>query len=141
MNHIFWSGIDNYNIERTKINSCLFHGTTNTPFLATPTGDKNGQYPLTDGNNRLTAPTATKNQLKGRVVLEDGTARVTVRINRHISTTGTLMSIIEKVRLTVITPNNAGALRVVLDTMDTYFDIFSTNEADASIIEWEVTGV
>lgn len=136
-NTIYIEDIVNYNPQRLYLKSNRFYGFTNSPLIADPSGN-NDLLPLTDGHNKTFLPTTTGLQ-KGIVTLSGGTATVITAQIRNYTGTSTVLSILDKVRLTVRTASNAGALRYTI-TSKTSFTITSTNASDASVIEWEITG-
>jgi hypothetical protein len=138
-NIIFIEDHVNYDLERLFLKSNLLYGFTNTPLIATPTGDKTGKSPLTDGNNKTFNPTVV-GQMKNRVTLSGGTATVnTTSIRNYNPTTSTPLGIVDNVRLKAVNGVNAGALGYTINNK-TSFTITSSNASDASIIEWEITG-
>jgi hypothetical protein len=138
-NQIYIEDHNNYDMERLFLKSNLLYGFTETPLIATPTGDKTGKMPLSDGNNKTFNPTAV-GKMKDRVTLNSGTATVnTTSIRNYNPTTSTPLGIVDNVRLKVVNGVNAGALRYTINGK-TSFTITSTNATDASVLEWEITG-
>jgi hypothetical protein len=134
---IYIDDIANYNPERLTLNSNMFYGVTNTPIIATPSGN-NEKLPLTDGHNK-TFKSSAQGKQKGNVTLVAGTATVTTAEIRNYTGGSTSQSCRDNVRLKVITATNAGALRYTI-VNKTSFTITSTNSSDTSIVAWEITG-